>query len=132
MAASCNITNIFLVSRILLSFHSFNGTWNKLKNIRTRHRALTGTYLTLFSADTNKSCNIKILNIKSWISKCQDFTDAHFGHLQHLLLHFQFFRNLNFLSLGKVFKYEVISGPHFSVFGLNTEIYSVNLYSVRI
>ena len=27
----------------------------------------------------------------------------------------------------KVFKYEVISGPYFPVFGLNTAIYSVNL-----
>ena len=27
----------------------------------------------------------------------------------------------------KVFKYGVFSGPYFPVFGLNTEIYSVNL-----
>ena len=37
----------------------------------------------------------------------------------------------------KVSKYGVISGPYFPVFGLNTEIYEVNLrskspYSVRI
>ena len=31
------------------------------------------------------------------------------------------------VTVWKVFKYRVISGPHFLVFGLNTEIYSVNL-----
>ena len=36
--------------------------------------------------------------------------------------------NLEIISTeGKVFKYRVISGPCFPVFGLNTEIYGVDL-----
>ena len=34
---------------------------------------------------------------------------------------------IKILSVGKVSKYGVISGPYFSLFGLNTEIYRVNL-----
>ena len=37
------------------------------------------------------------------------------------------FQSLPF-SLGEVSKYRVISGPYFPVFGLNTEIYGVNLH----
>ena len=36
------------------------------------------------------------------------------------------FKNVSFIAWN-VFKYGVISGPYFSVFGLNTEIYFVNL-----
>ena len=34
---------------------------------------------------------------------------------------------LNYRTARRVSKYGVISGPYFSVFGLNTEIYGVNL-----
>ena len=45
--------------------------------------------------------------------------------LQQILQDFE--RVYDHFTESKVFKYEVISGPYFPVFGLNTEIYSVNL-----
>ena len=44
-----------------------------------------------------------------------------------MLIRYDYFDNMHTLHR-KVSKYRVISGPYFPVFGLNTEIYGVNLH----
>ena len=55
---------------------------------------------------------------------------VNFEHVSHLFLVFLLLTSKKFIFVEKVIhrvKYGVFSGPYFSAFGLNTEIYSVSL-----
>ena len=63
--------------------------------------------------------------IESFYSKGEvcNFTEKNLSHVSHDFC--EIFQNI--YTAWKVSKYGVSSGPYFPVFGLNTEIYSVNL-----
>ena len=67
--------------------------------------------------------------MEKWVICFSIFRGSLFAVDQSLMFTSSLFTTLKVWTSWKVSKYRVFSGPYFSVLGLNTEIYGVNLYS---
>ena len=96
-----------------------------------KYWVFSGPYFSIFGLNTEiYSGNLRI---ESKCRKIRTRKNSLFGHFSRseteLFFCYQTFSLLNtwFFTSRKVSKYVVFSGPYFHIFGLNTEIYFVNL-----